>query len=126
MLAGTALSEEQRRQIRPCRGPLAARSRPLYGSGAKHSPLSRRLGNPGVPVQIRTQTVRLLIFMHSKGHSGHRERLRVVELFPLIIFIEVSRSGTSIWWWYFGFEVQLSMLQILIYSSMSMFHVVIA
>ena len=30
--AGTALSEELALKIRPCRGPLAARSRPLYGS----------------------------------------------------------------------------------------------
>ena len=30
--AGTAFSEELALKIRPCRGPLAARSRPLYGS----------------------------------------------------------------------------------------------
>ena len=93
--AGTAFSEEQRRQIRPCRGPLAARSRPLDCSGAKHSPLPSPLDNPGVPGQIYAQTVRLLVFMHSNGHSGHRERLHAVELFT-DHFIEVSRSGTSI------------------------------
>ena len=32
ILAGSAFSEELALKFRPCRGPLAARSRPLYGS----------------------------------------------------------------------------------------------
>ena len=32
IFAGTVVSEEMCSKISPCRGPLAARSRPLYGS----------------------------------------------------------------------------------------------
>ena len=67
-------------------GGRSLRARASWVAWCEAFSFAQRLRQSGVPGQIYAQTVRLLIFMYSNGHSGHRERLHAVELYLLNIF----------------------------------------
>ena len=70
-----------------------------FWNGAKHSPLGRRLRNPGGPGQIWARNVPFANFSISKMHDRGWGRHICVEFFSLIILIVSFLHFMIVWCW---------------------------